>query len=148
MLSVVDLEPSGVIVTAYNQIDSKEYSLPISERELSICGYTRGADSLTSLLESMELVERSAGFWSLQSTNEGISKNKRTPTSEEIDQIMSSISISSSNGAGESINDVLVRGLVELCKVKPVGLDAVEWLGQWLVNNNPSRPSVADPDDA
>jgi hypothetical protein len=50
-------------------------------------------------------------------------------------------------GSTHSINDLLVTGLVELCKVKPVGLDAVSWLGEWLVANNPSRPCVEDPDD-
>jgi len=34
LISVFDLEPSGVIVHAYNQIDSKEYLLPISEMEV------------------------------------------------------------------------------------------------------------------
>ena len=47
----------------------------------------------------------------------------------------------------ESINDVLVKGLVELCKVKPVGLDAVEWLGHYLLHNNPNKPKVIDPDE-
>jgi hypothetical protein len=37
LLSVFDLEPSGIIVHAYNQIDSKEYTLPISEFEVSCC---------------------------------------------------------------------------------------------------------------
>lgn len=34
LLSVFDLEPSGIIIQAYNQIDSKEYMLPISEQEV------------------------------------------------------------------------------------------------------------------
>lgn len=34
LLSVFDLEPSGVIVHAYNQADSKEYILPVSELEV------------------------------------------------------------------------------------------------------------------
>ena len=34
LLSVLDVEPSGVIIHAYNQIDSKEYMLPISEIEV------------------------------------------------------------------------------------------------------------------
>lgn len=34
LLSVFDLEPSGVIVHAYNQADSKEYILPITELEV------------------------------------------------------------------------------------------------------------------
>lgn len=35
LLSVFDLEPSGVIIHAYNQTDSKEYSLPVTEMEVS-----------------------------------------------------------------------------------------------------------------
>jgi adenylate kinase len=40
----------------------------------------------------------------------------------------------------KTMNQVLVDGLVKLCQAKPVGLDAVRWLGEWLVANNPSRP--------
>jgi hypothetical protein len=36
LLSVFDLEPSGVIVSAYNQTTSKEYLLPITEMEVSL----------------------------------------------------------------------------------------------------------------
>ena len=36
LLSIYDLEPSGIVVTAYNQVNSKEYSLPISEMEVSL----------------------------------------------------------------------------------------------------------------
>ncbi len=50
-------------------------------------------------------------------------------------------------GADVSMNDLLVEGLVELCKVKPTGLDAIEWLGRWLIENNPTKPSVEEPDD-
>ena len=51
------------------------------------------------------------------------------------------------NGSKTSLNSLIVEGLVELSKVKPVGLDAVRWLGQWLLANNPSKPCVMDPDD-
>ena len=40
LLSIFDLEPSGIIIHAYNQADSKEYSLPVTEMEvinLSFC---------------------------------------------------------------------------------------------------------------
>lgn len=36
IMSVFDLEPSGVIVQGYNQMDSKEHILPIAEKEVSI----------------------------------------------------------------------------------------------------------------
>lgn len=45
------------------------------------------------------------------------------------------------------MHDLLVTGLVALCKAKPVGLDAVQWLGEWLLANNPNKPRVDDPDD-
>ena len=35
IVSVYDLEPSGVIIQAYSQVDSKEYILPVSEMEVS-----------------------------------------------------------------------------------------------------------------
>jgi hypothetical protein len=34
LLSVFDLEPSGVIIHAYNQTNSNEYSLPVTEMEV------------------------------------------------------------------------------------------------------------------
>ncbi len=34
VINVFDLEPSGVIIQAYSQMDSKERILPISEKEV------------------------------------------------------------------------------------------------------------------
>jgi hypothetical protein len=34
-LSVHDLEPSGIIIHAYDQLDSKEYILPVTEHEVT-----------------------------------------------------------------------------------------------------------------
>ena len=47
-----------------------------------------------------------------------------------------------------TLKQVLARGLSALCRAKPVGLDAAEWLGRWLIANNPSRPAIAEPDPA
>jgi len=41
-----------------------------------------------------------------------------------------------------SLQDVLTKGLTKLCQVKPVGLDSIDWLGNWLLANNPCRPAV------
>lgn len=46
----------------------------------------------------------------------------------------------------KTLNDVLVEGLTELCKSKPTGLEAVAWLGNWLLENNPRAGRVAEPD--
>lgn len=42
----------------------------------------------------------------------------------------------------QSLNDVLVEGLTQLCRIKPVGDDAIEWLGEWLLRNNPNKPQA------
>lgn len=77
----------------------------------------------------------------LQSTIESISKIKRKPTGEELEAMIKS----PMNGPGsESLHDLVVTGLVELCKVKPVGMDAVEWLGEWFLANNPQQPRVME----
>jgi hypothetical protein len=39
------------------------------------------------------------------------------------------------------------EGLTALCRVKPVGNDAVTWLAEWLLRNNPNKPVVSGPLD-
>lgn len=79
----------------------------------------------------------------LQSNNERISNIKKRPLGEELEQLLKS----PMEGTEESLNNLLVTGLVELCRVKPVGVDAVKWLGNWLLENNPKRPNVEVPDN-
>ncbi|KAM9375594.1 nucleoside diphosphate kinase homolog 5 [Pholidichthys leucotaenia] len=40
------------------------------------------------------------------------------------------------------INPVLLRGLTELCKEKP--LNPCSWLADWLMKNNPDHPHICD----
>lgn len=47
----------------------------------------------------------------------------------------------------KSFNDVLTDGLTQLCRVKPVGKDAILWLADWLLINNPNKPQVVHPED-
>jgi Dpy-30 motif len=42
--------------------------------------------------------------------------------------------------------ELLTTGLSELCKAKPHGVEAVKWLGEWLLANNPNQPNVEEPD--
>jgi len=44
----------------------------------------------------------------------------------------------------EKLPETLVNGLSELCKVKPTKIDAIRWLGQWLLEHNPSQPQVQE----
>ena len=87
LLSVFDLEPSGVIVHAYNQITSKEYMLPVLEKELAAANLTRSKAHLSSLLESVKMVP-AGGEYVLQSDYEAISKIKRRPTGEEVEALI------------------------------------------------------------
>jgi hypothetical protein len=102
----------------------------------------RSSASLNGLLESIDLVPQ-GDDWVLQSSIEKVSNLKRRLTGSELDAFIKA----PMPGCTESVNEVLVTGLVELCKVKPVGIDAVEWLGNWLLNNNPNQPNVSEPDD-
>jgi len=43
--------------------------------------------------------------------------------------------------ASETLVPTLTTGLVELCTVKPA--NPVEWLANWLIENNPNKPAVA-----
>jgi hypothetical protein len=139
LLSVFDLEPSGVIVHAYNQITSKEYILPVAEKEMAAAGITRSAANLSKLLESITMVPQ-GGEYVLESDINEISKIKRRPTGAQLEAMIKEPMADDK----ESIHDLLVTGLVELCKVKPVGIDAVDWLGDWLIANNPMKPAVQE----
>jgi hypothetical protein len=80
----------------------------------------------------------------LQSTIESISKIKERATGSNLEaKIKSPLQHTSSS----TLHDFLVTGLVELCKVKPVGIEAVKWLGQWIIENNPNKPAVFSVDD-
>ena len=139
LLSVFDLEPSGVIVHAYNQITSKEYILPVAEKEMAAGGITRSQENLSKLLESITMVPQ-GGEYVLESDIKEISKIKRRPTGAEIEAMIKEPMADDK----ESIHNLLVTGCVELCKVKPVGIDAVDWLRDWLIANNPMKPAVQE----
>lgn len=140
LLSVFDMEPSGIIVHAYNQVNSSEYLLPISERDLANAKFTRAPASLAILLETIVLVPMGTDF-ELQSTNENIRKVKKSLSGDEVENLIKS---PIKKEIEESIHSLIITGLVELCKTKPNGLDAVEFLGEWLLQNNPNKPIVMD----
>merc|ERR1712136_533373 len=54
-----------------------------------------------------------------------------------------SIGQSAKDYLSKEVNPTLLAGLTELCKKKPG--DAVTWLADWLIDNNPNKPSVKDP---
>jgi hypothetical protein len=109
---------------------------------MACAGITRSQAHLSALVETMEITTQGTETV-LQSTNELISKIKKIPTGDEVENL-----IKEPIGDGlESVHEILISGLVELCKSKPVGNNSVEWLGEWLLSNNPKQPRVELPDD-
>ena len=80
---------------------------------------------------------------------------ERVPTADEVEVILTARAGPVRPGAEvpKSLKDVLGEGLAALCKVKPVGDDAIMWLVNWLLRNNPNKPQMtvthapADDDD-
>jgi hypothetical protein len=91
-----------------------------------------------ALLETIQLIHL-GNEMVLQSTNDKVPKIKKRPTGDEIESMLKE---HIKGEEGKTLHELLVEGLVELCKVKPVGIDAVEWLGEWLIANNPHKPRV------
>lgn len=48
----------------------------------------------------------------------------------------------SSFAADPTLQQLLSKGLMALCQVQPKGVQAVKWLSQWLMDNNPNQPAV------
>lgn len=103
-------------------------------------GFSRSPQSLSALLDTIIFVPQGS-TWALQSSHPKIKGQRPRPSGDELEALI----MNSANGI-PSIHETLVNGLVELCKVKPAGNDAVLWLGEWLLANNPSKPRVEVPE--
>jgi hypothetical protein len=103
-------------------------------------GFSRNPQSLSKLLDTIYLVSQGPD-WVLQSSHPKIKGQKPRLSGDELVEL-----ITKSSTGMPSLQDTLVNGLVELCKVKPAGNDAILWLGQWLLENNPSKPRVEIPE--
>lgn len=77
VFSIYDLEPSGVLVQAYNQAAQVEYLLPISEKELVGTNLDRSVESLQKLLDSITLQPYGGSDLALQSNFETIKRQKK-----------------------------------------------------------------------
>lgn len=142
VFSVYDLEPSGVLVQAYNQAAQVEYLLPISEKELVGTKLNRSKESLQCLLDSITLqAYPGTTELALQSNFDTIKKQKKRPTGDDVEAY---IKAPGDGPNKESIHEILCTGMVELCKSKPGGLSAVKWFGEWLLANNPKKPCVTE----
>lgn len=87
LLSVYDLEPSGVLVVATNNMDSKERILPVSEKELAAGGYSRAWYSLDQLLSTI-ILQPVGKDYVLASTDPQLSKIRKSPTGDEVELLI------------------------------------------------------------
>ena len=138
ILQVFDLAPSGLLVRAYQQAKSLELYLPISESEIDKAELSRSEASLCKLSESLELSEKGGRIF-LESRLPGILKQKVVPSGDGARQF-----IGRTKAGDETLPEFLTKGLAELCKAKPAGLEATRWLGNWLLENNPNKPKVQE----
>ena len=80
----------------------------------------------------------------LESSNRIISKIKKRPTGDQLEEMMLKPMV---GDGSDSVHKLLITGLMQICKEKPSGNDAVQRLGEWLIENNPNKPIVEDPED-
>lgn len=137
-LRVYDCEPAGVLVVAQNLSSGTEYTIAPSKRELAAAKITKSQEGYKRLLESLNLATKDdQGTKELVSVLEGI-KNTRVPATAGA----AADYLHSAPAGKDTLPTLLATGLTELCRQKPVGLNAVEWLGNWLLENNPNQPKV------
>ena len=141
IIQVFDNAPSGLLVKAYLQAKSLEYFMPITEGELERAVLNRTEPVLAKLAESIDLVEKGGQIF-LESSLPGIVKPKVVPSGDGVRQF-----IGRTKAGDETLPAFLTKALSELCKKKPAGLDAVKWLGEWMLANNPNQPTIEEPTD-
>ena len=78
----------------------------------------------------------------LQSSLKGINPPKAELIGDGVRQY-----IAATKAGDQTLPEFLTVALAELCKEKPAGLDAVKWLGQWMIDNNPNQPQIEEPED-
>lgn len=110
--------------------------------QLVAARYSRSKDSLNALIETIDIFPQGKEFV-LKSSNEAIPDPKQRLLGADLEDLLKA----PLTYGGPTMNELMVNGLLELSKVKPVGVDAVRWLGEWFLANNPVKPNVIDPDE-
>lgn len=137
IISVFDCEAAGVLLRAYHQDDNMEYILTPSNREFEAAGLARADEHYDALVESLDIKTDEDEHTFLSSSLPGIQDPKFIPQGDKAKAALAAVAA----GTG-TLPELLKKGLAELCRAKPNGLDAVEFLGNWLLQNNPNRPAV------
>lgn len=131
---------NGLLVTVEN--GSESFSLNLSDNDLITMRLDRSQLSLEQLVNSLEIAVDTATQKSFITTS--LSTKMLLPSINSAESFRRYLSAVSSS---DHFQDTLVEGLTELCRVKPVGTEAIRWLGTWLLQNNPNRPHVDEFND-
>lgn len=163
-----DVDAAGVAVIAFPSTlgeasEPLKFSRVFSRSELRACGLMKTLEGFVTLVDSLELVE-DAYFTAQDAAEAGGGEFAAFQLSSSLPGIkfpppivsqqaamaylqrapvgLTTWNHSSSPGSVETLLDVVAKGLTELCRAKPAGLDAVTWLGQWFLEHNPTQPNV------
>lgn len=58
IITIIDLEPAGLLIKAYNQSSNAEYTLSPTEGQIKEAGLSRKENDLTRLADSIDIVEK------------------------------------------------------------------------------------------
>lgn len=142
---------------------SQKLSRVFSKAELENAGVASILEGYVMLVDSLDLVEdafftskdaRDSGHhvlaaYQLSSTLPGI-KIPRPIVSRQAALsyfARAPVGLSTWNKSQEPEEDnllvnLVVKGLTELCREKPSGVEAVKWLGTWFLDHNPAQPKM------
>jgi hypothetical protein len=98
-------------------------------------GYSRKSESLDSLLDTI-IVDKTTDGLLMYSTSPALGKISKESL------CLNTPNFLNSKSDHDVFNSILLEGLVEVCKAKPRGEEAITWLGNWLMENNPNKPKV------
>ncbi|KDO32743.1 hypothetical protein SPRG_02441 [Saprolegnia parasitica CBS 223.65] len=137
-VAVHDVEPAGVVVVATQTSKNVVFSRAFTKQELTAAGLTKSPLDCARLAESLLFVVSPTQEPQLHSTLPGVRQPEPIASGAAAEVYLTTTRVGT-----ETFLDVLQRGLIVLCKEKPMGLNAVAMLGTWLLEHNPSQPLVS-----
>ncbi|OQR98959.1 hypothetical protein ACHHYP_07414 [Achlya hypogyna] len=137
-VAVFDAEPAGVVVLATQTSKNIIFQRAFTKPELAAAGLVKTPCDCVRLVDSLYFAVSPTQDAQLHSTLTGMRAPEPIGTAVAAEAYLTTAPV-----GNEKLLDVLSRGLIVLCKEKPMGLNAVHKLGTWLLENNPSQPVVS-----
>ncbi|KAF0690446.1 Aste57867_18178 [Aphanomyces stellatus] len=135
-VTLYDTEPGGLVCIAVNTHNNIKYVRTFSYAELRAAKLTKSTADYFHLVESLYFTPTGTKDLLLHSSLAGMRTPEPLATAAAADHYLNNVA------AGSKLTQVLSKGLIALCKDKPMGLQAITRLGKWLLENNPNKPKV------